>query len=163
MDSNTAISLASAAVATAALFISIWNAWATRRHNRLSVQPHLALSKKTSPHAPQLTIDIKNNGLGPAIITGIRVFVDDIDQPLTRAAQWQDIVAKLRIFGGMITGYAMLSTEALRPGDTMLLVSINDPTKAYDVQTIQAETTRLRIVVEYSSMYGDKFKETLGK
>jgi hypothetical protein len=96
MNSNTAISLASAVVATAALFISIWNAWATRRHNRLSVRPHLALSKKTSPNAPQLTIDIKNNGLGPAIMTSIRVFVDDIDQSLTRAAQWQDIVAKLR-------------------------------------------------------------------
>jgi hypothetical protein len=163
MNSNTAISLASAVVATAALFISIWNAWATRRHNRLSVRPHLALSKKTSPNAPQLTIDIKNNGLGPAIMTSIRVFVDDIDQSLTRAAQWQDIVAKLRIFGGMITGYAMLGAEALRPGDTRLLVSINDPTKIHDVQTIQAETTRLRIVVEYSSMYGDKFKETLGK
>jgi hypothetical protein len=163
VDANTAISLGSASVALAALFIAIWNVVATRHHNRLSVRPSLSFSRKISPISPQLTISVRNSGLGTAIIYKIQVYVDDVEQPLTCATQWQDIIAKLRIFGGMITGYAMQDKETLRPGEILSLVSIEDPDKPYDTREIVAEATRLKIIISYSSMYDEQFTEILGR
>jgi len=115
------------------------------------------------PNSPQLTISVSNNGLGTAIIEKITVYLDNVEQPLTRAAHWQDIVANLRIFGGMINGYAMATQEkeTLLPGNTLLLVSIEDPDKTYDVDEIQLETNQLKIIINYSSMYDKKFTEIL--
>ena len=162
-NTQTIISVASASVALAALFISLWNAWATRCHNRLSVRPNLSIIKHILPNSPQLRIIVRNNGLGPAIITGLHIFIDDSKQTFTRATHWQDIVAKLRIFGGTINGYAMHDTESLRPGDELLLLEIIDCTKTYNTQDIHTEIARLKIAIDYSSMYGDTFIEKLRK
>ena len=62
-------------IALSALFVSVLQAYLTRKHNRLSVRPHLELIKNISPSGPA-SIVLKNHGTGPAIIKKIRVYVD---------------------------------------------------------------------------------------
>lgn len=159
MNGDTAISLASAIVALAALFVSVWSSWATRRHHRLSVRPHLTLSQKVSANAPQVEIKLTNNGLGPAIITSIRAFVDDVEQPLTRPEYWEAIISKLRIVTERISGYTTQGDVALRPGGTISLANVDVPENQVDHAALQGELARVRIEVAYKSMYGEKFKE----
>jgi len=160
---NTAIALASASVALAALFVSIRNVRAMRIHNELSVKPLLSIFTKISPSAPQLEIFIRNNGLGPAIINKVYVFIDDKKQTFEKAIHWKNIVGKIWDFDGMITGYAIQSkaTEALCSNKELRLLSIKDDTQIYVAQELAKKLTRLQIEVYYESMYGKQFIETL--
>ncbi|MGF6692636.1 hypothetical protein M2318_002708 [Metapseudomonas resinovorans] len=59
-----------------ALFATGWQAHLTRAHNKLSVRPHLIGHSHKENNIYLLTV--RNDGLGPAIITGARVYREDI-------------------------------------------------------------------------------------
>lgn len=65
-------------LAMSALGLTIYQAWLSRQHNRLSVKPHLVWDTQRNWTDAGLTLHlhIKNNGIGPAIIKDIQFFVD---------------------------------------------------------------------------------------
>lgn len=96
-DSNRTdivVSVLTIVVALAAILLSVWEGLENRRHNRLSVLPHLEpfeadytsdtpinikyfrlLSNMDSLHA--LSYGLENSGLGPAVIENVVVFKDN--------------------------------------------------------------------------------------
>jgi hypothetical protein len=60
---------ATTVIALAALVISFWTGYETRRHNRLSVKPILGIKGKTAP-GPEYGLILSNDGAGPALVTG---------------------------------------------------------------------------------------------
>lgn len=67
MDANTVIAICSVVIAVASLAVSAYVAWATRKHNRLSVQPVLGF--RTTYSADDISgLLLINSGLGPAKI-----------------------------------------------------------------------------------------------
>ncbi|WP_319237476.1 hypothetical protein [uncultured Propionivibrio sp.] len=69
--------LASAVIAVFALVATVWQAWVTRKHNRLSVKPLLNTWSETNGGAGIYEARLKNIGIGPAIIDSFEVRVDD--------------------------------------------------------------------------------------
>jgi hypothetical protein len=67
VDANTVIAICSVVIAVASLAVSAYVARATRKHNRLSVQPHLGLTT-TFPIGGTAGLRLSNSGLGPARI-----------------------------------------------------------------------------------------------
>ena len=65
MDANTVIAICSVVIAVASLAVSAYVAWATRKHNRLSVQPVLGFRTTYSADGKSGLLLI-NSGLGPA-------------------------------------------------------------------------------------------------
>ena len=151
-------------MALSALFVAIWNSYVTRRHFRLSVRPHLNICIKTDSLAPQLVVEVNNNGLGPAIIYASRVYIDEVLQPLRCHNHWSDIVHKLRFVGCEFQSYILSEEEALGSNHTMMLLTVCDKSKKlYDANAIESVTSRLRIEIDYRSRYGEKFKAQVGK
>jgi hypothetical protein len=68
--------ISSAAIALCALGLSIWQGVLARKHHRLSFRPHLTTWKSANAETGLYSIEIINNGIGPAIIEEFIVSVD---------------------------------------------------------------------------------------
>ncbi|WP_234336831.1 hypothetical protein [Streptomyces xylophagus] len=75
MKSENVIALCAVLIALCSLTVSIYEARASRRHNRNSVRPILQLHRIWH-HGSRTGIRLSNCGLGPAIVTSSRVWVD---------------------------------------------------------------------------------------
>src|SRR5437879_4048187 len=75
------IAIAAAAVALLSLFATIWFAFMTRRHNRLSVRPYLDHHLQTAATEP-VWFKIVNAGIGPAIIRRCTYVLDGTSYPV---------------------------------------------------------------------------------
>ena len=80
------LSISAMIIAIASIAISIWEGIIMRNHYHLSIQPQLNYSFEASYNHNDTHMayyEIKNNGLGPAVITDIKYFIDkkivDID------------------------------------------------------------------------------------
>jgi hypothetical protein len=68
-----------------ALALSIWSAFESRRHDRLSVRPDIRFHRETNSGGKEVGLYIMNDGLGPAIIRNMRTYLDgklisDVDE-----------------------------------------------------------------------------------
>jgi hypothetical protein len=77
VDANTVIAICSVVIAVASLAVSAYVAWATRRHNRLSVQPVLGFRTTYSAKGTSGLLLI-NSGLGPARIIESKLTYDGV-------------------------------------------------------------------------------------
>ena len=79
-------------IAGAALFISLWQIYATRRHNRLSVTPKIVIG--LSALEGEFGIYIKNAGVGPAIIKKFSVCLNGKEiYPLLKKGEYDKIIS----------------------------------------------------------------------
>ncbi|WUH90638.1 hypothetical protein OG900_11390 [Streptomyces sp. NBC_00433] len=78
MDANTVTAICATGIATASFAVTIMETRANRQHNRHSVAPILELWARRRVGGPT-GILIANYGLGPAIITQSRAFLDGVD------------------------------------------------------------------------------------
>jgi len=63
---------ATTVIALAAVVVSFWTGYETRRHNRLSVKPLLGIAGNTAP-GPEYGLILSNDGAGPALVTGWKI------------------------------------------------------------------------------------------
>lgn len=59
-----------------ALFVAVWQVISSRRHNKLSVRPYIYDSLERDSANLTCGISVLNKGLGPAIITSGKYFID---------------------------------------------------------------------------------------
>ena len=76
MDWNTYIGLSSVMIALCALAYTLWQGKLLQNHNKLSFKPHITSWLHNNLENGKLTIEVANNGLGPAIIESFVVEVD---------------------------------------------------------------------------------------
>ncbi len=75
-NANTVIAICATVIAVASLGVSVYAVWATRKHNRLSVQPLLGLATRLRV-GDTAGLLLSNVGLGPAKITNTELTLDD--------------------------------------------------------------------------------------
>lgn len=61
-------------ISVLALSATVWQSHLSRTHNKLSVRPHLAGHSLWNEEEGIYKLELRNDGLGPAIITGARVY-----------------------------------------------------------------------------------------
>jgi hypothetical protein len=149
----------SSVIALCALFLTIWQAYLIRRHNRLAVTPFLITRTDANYDDDHYRIELLNNGIGPARITsfGINVKGEEI-----RGEASEKIENTLKI---LFIGYSYTSsTGFLKPGYMMapnercVLVDIQfaDAT-APTRQEVEAKAGSVQVIIDYESIYGGKF------
>ncbi|MBK9595445.1 MAG: hypothetical protein IPO57_08835 [Rhodocyclales bacterium] len=151
--------LSSAVIALCALGLTVWQAKITRYHNRLSVTPHLTTWSQRDVANNRYSVELLNNGIGPALVESFYIHVDgqlisgEGMEPIEKAlkilfpqyqyASWQSFVAK---------GYMMAEKEA-RNLVTIVFQGEKVPTPA----EVEHATKRARLLITYKSIYGDEF------
>lgn len=148
-------------IALCALAFTAYQVFATRKHNRLSVRPHITYFtyRDLSPGQGSLKIEIMNNGLGPAIIDAFDVFLDGQKIPSYRSADIEAKVAEVLDGQTSKTSVTTLGSGYSMPKDqTRTLLEVRFPaTTQNDIERIEKRLTRFSLVIRYSSMYGDRY------
>ena len=150
--------VSSAIIALCAMGLTVWQACITRKHNRLSVTPHLTTWTHWDEAKNIYAIELLNNGIGPALINSFQIQVDgrpiigEGNEPMEKAlkilfpqyqySSWQSFVSK---------GYMMSAKE------TRNLVTVQfHAEKLPKREEVEHATKRARVLIEYESIYKDK-------
>ena len=75
MQWQVIIGISSVVIAICAIVVSIWHGVQTRKHNKLSCKPHLTTWMNSDKGKACYSVDLINNGLGPALIEKFTVKV----------------------------------------------------------------------------------------
>lgn len=150
MDANTAIAVCATVIAVASLAVTIYQARATMLHNRHMLRPLLQLQIVLKP-GERSGFRLTNKGLGPAIITSTRAWLDDL-----LVGPWQRSTA-VRVRNNMnpLPRVATFQeTFALEAGYEAFLVWTDDYNYETHAQLRRLVESRLDLEIRYESLYG---------
>ena len=162
MDWSNIIGISSVIIAVCALLLSVWQGYLARRHNRLSVLPHLVSEKLAKSQEGFFSFVLVNNGLGPAVIRSFKVSVDG---SIIEGGSMSKIEAAVKelplnqkfepIYNDLGAGYVVASGEKT----TILELKFIE----YDPNqwpSINEALNRMELIISYESFYGDKYRFT---
>ena len=146
-------------VSVMALFVACYNAWSTRRHSRLTVQPRLttftnSTDKDENTGVSLYKLVLRNSGLGPAFIKKFEVLYDGQAHEPKKPEEFYTIVSKAlkvefakepRYFAVLRVGHVVSKDEEQALVDIGI---VNPPTDFSD----KLKLLHLRITFE--SAYG---------
>lgn len=153
-------------VSICALFLTINQSLATRKHNRLTVRPHLTsfVDQRADTERKGITTikaTLSNNGLGPAIVKEFELLLDGAPIEHSEPGDLFPTVEKIlpvRLladechFAVLRQNYVMAKDAALPVATISYAPTIHD-----DPTAIRVAMRRFHIRVSYESAYGESF------
>jgi hypothetical protein len=155
---STTISLAGIVISIIAAGILCWQLYVQRRHNRLSVKPHL--NTWLTRNNPSYDFCLMNNGLGPAQIERFEIYVDGKKVDKEREEMYESAFRLIFPKASFkCTNYAYLNAGyAIPAGKEITLYGIEfkegTPTDKEFMETINI---RVSLNIHYRSFYDDEF------
>jgi len=153
------LSLSALATAVLSICVTVWLGMETRHHNRLSVRPRLDITFNAGSHS--LGYEVVNHGLGPALVTSVRVQVDGREQTGDGPRGYGDL---LRVVGAVPQDLVMDAFGAgsmLPAGEARRLFAVRMDGPAGRDSLIRAVYGRTAVEIRYQSMYGEDFRSAL--
>lgn len=150
------VAVSTTLIAVVALYVSLWQGFVSRRHNRLSVLPHLRLD--WLPRDESLVVEMHNHGIGPAVFVEFGLLYDE--SPITQNTS-DFIRTKLSQSEADIDFYIYTPFEgdALAAGESLDLIILY---VSRDVAHRRAGTqllSRVSYDITYTSVYGQEFSK----
>ncbi len=159
ISSSDYIAVASAVVAFCALAVSIWQGAITRRHNILSVRPHVELQYVAIRGEPQ-KLTLRNVGLGPAIGIRVKIVINGISIELDDERSYMNLIVAFDC-GGIFTEcvhYSFDAQSALGMGETLEIFNISSSHSADQLwEKFGRAGRKLEVTTEYKDIYGTKY------
>jgi len=156
VEASTVIAICATVIAVASLVVSVYEARATRAHNRHSVQPLLVLTTRF-PIGGTAGLRLANSGLGPAKVIGTELILDGVrfgDFSRSSIDQLRDKLS-VRPHATTLGGQPFLNTDY---EEFLLSVDPYDPSQHREFRELIEH--RLRIEIQYSSLYDERFTAT---
>jgi len=155
LNTETVTSISATVIAVTAVAISVYEARATRQHNRHSVRPVLQLSLYYG-NGKRSGLRIANSGLGPALVTKTMVTIDGV-----AVGPWtKPIVDEIRNplpFGTSATTFT--AGTFLKNEYSEFLLSVERFSWNQHEELVSLIDQRLELEVSYESLYGgEQFK-----
>jgi hypothetical protein len=147
--------------AVAAIVLGIIDSMQTRAHNRLSVAPYLVVDYSVAGQTGQstFTVNLSNEGVGPAIIKSVRVKLPAALGGKTYDG-WNDVVKILKERGAEVPNYWNYEGgEALGAQRGRDLLRAVMPSAVAD--SMLPLLSAIDVQVDYASVYKQEFKATL--
>lgn len=145
-------------ISICALLLTMYQAWATRKHNRLSVQPRLSTQIErdvTEERVIRVIATLSNSGLGPAIIKSFEILVNDKPYLINEQSEIESLVTR-NVSGHIVelrTGFFRKNHTFSKDATTELLnLKISNATES----TLE-EIKMFHLRVNYESAYGESF------
>ncbi|MCJ8296714.1 MAG: hypothetical protein MJK15_20150 [Colwellia sp.] len=151
-----------AALALSAILLATWEGVENRKHNRLSVLPHVEVSKDFDMATHQFNMHVDSTGLGPAVINGFYTFFDG---KLVHSDESHNIWITIKL-GLMEEGLHIYSDssvsagEFLQPGDSKTLIKLAGQAGQFELDNFRKNISRIGMLLCYCSVYGDNCSNT---
>ncbi|MDX3775788.1 hypothetical protein QE250_16875 [Chromatiaceae bacterium AAb-1] len=148
-------------MALCALGLTIWQTRVTRKHNRLSVKPYLNTERLIKHNPTILTVNLVNNGLGPATIDKFEFCLRD-GSPLPDSGDVSLLHTMESYFpehAAHIMTFYMRPNYAIVAGEKKVLLEMvfkceSPPSEDF----IDAQLKKVRLIVKYKSIYKEVFE-----
>jgi hypothetical protein len=153
------ISIAATVIALAALAVAVLEGLAARRHNRISVVPHLSVLQSVSGAPADLVgLRLKNNGVGPAVLRSVTLAIDGQRIGQGDALTWLKVMHQLGVAENWLEATALEPGEAIGAGDYQNLLFVQHQNRTEEsIKRLTRALFRLSLEVSYESVYGAKF------
>lgn len=165
INADTVIAAMAMLVALITGIFTAYQAYLTRRHNRLSVRPHVStwVHEEKTPDYYIIRCEVLNNGIGPAILRDYSVFYQGtkIGSNQERKALEAAIKEKLNSLQGIVKkNVSVFGKEfSLLAGSRHVLFEMKIAMHAqFDEKIYQDFVDRFDADFSYRCMYGQKFK-----
>lgn len=159
MTTNEWISISSVLVALSAMFIAIWQAYLTRKHNHLSVRPHISISWKNIP-GEALRCEMLNHGVGPAFIKKVVLVVGGQEHAVNSYEDYKMVFTKLGLhqFISDVKITHFNESSAVSTSQSYDFITFCSSDTSQQVHETIAELIRnLEVKVEYKCIYGIEY------
>lgn len=146
-------------IAVCALYLTLKQLGISRKHNKMSVRPHLITSTESDEKEGVFKLILKNNGIGPAQFKKVSLFLDDELFVLNGERKIKDMLSK------MFDKHHHYSSSQTDLGDNYVM-SPNEEIMLLEFKLIEPVSERKNVVdilnradmsIEYESFYGDSF------
>jgi hypothetical protein len=154
VDANTVIAICSVVIAVASLAVSAYVAWATRKHNRLSVQPVLGF-RTAYPGDDISGLLLINSGLGPARIIKSRLTYDGVQFGEFNESNVGEFRRYLKEHDRSVRPHATTlgGQQVLGTDYRQFLLGI-DPCDQSELDKFKQVINELKLEIWYESIYG---------
>jgi len=153
-------------VALAAIALAVWEGYENRRHNHLSVIPKIDATRNRDLLEQSFELVLASNGLGPAVVRNMQVFVDGalIADHLADGEQaWQAAYPLLRDLPVDVLDAYFSPGDFLVPGQTYTLLRVRRHADAQPIDGFRELSDRFDVAICYCSVYADQCAtESLG-
>ena len=157
------LSISAMIIAIASITISIWEGSTMRKHYHLSVMPRLndafTVDDSSSTKNASAFFNIKNNGLGPAVILSREYFVDGNKIDDSKNHFSVKILEALNIDNTAGTSFQSITKGfTISAGDNLTLFGLYfSNMESFNRQRMQLNY-RLSYIIKYESLYGEQFE-----
>lgn len=148
-----------AVIAMCALGLTLWQANIARHHNKLSVKPHLTTWGRTDYENHVYSVELLNNGIGPAFIESFEIFVDgklitgERHEPIEKALKIIFPHYKLKQECSFVAkGYSMSVNERV----CLISLQFSGDTLPRQEEFDHA-INRVKLLIHYKSIYDEFF------
>jgi hypothetical protein len=142
---NAVAALIAALIGLLALAVSSYTAMLQREQVRAEVWPYL--QPAITIDQGRLAISIENKGVGPALVGGLRVYVDGRPQ-----RSWPGVFDTLGLPDLRDTRASTVNGVVIAPGETIQQIGLDN---AADFQRLLDQYPRMALVLCYCSTLGD--------
>ncbi|MUK27099.1 hypothetical protein [Aliivibrio fischeri] len=160
MDINLIISISSIVIAVSALGATIYQAYLNRKHNRIAVTPHLHYWSKNDELNNTYSLEVINNGIGPARITKFELMLNGTIVEEKGMSKVSNTISKV------FSGYELQMSSAYLDHDNC--ISPNQSIRIFNIIFHESSSiserkfkellNQMRLVITYESFYNDSFK-----
>lgn len=157
MDASTIVATSATVIAVVSLVVSVSEARATRRHNRLSVRPLLEMQHRWI-EGQKSGLRLINYGVGPATVVSSLLTVDGTPIGEFNQANTVDLRGSLGVSPVLVSlsRPRFLGTDY---SEYLLSVDDYDPEVHADFQELVGR--RMRLEINYESLYGGESYRTV--
>ena len=157
------LEIAAIIIAICALALTVWQGIQTRRHNRLTVKPHIDTGACYSLHKPFLGIRVVNSGLGPAILKKIEVGMRGQLYDCLQIGVLEELINDFQFnFEREVNfhlGLKGLGASVLNGEEFFLFSIAREDADAAMAEVLRQKLSHVTLTVGYESMYGELFEE----
>jgi hypothetical protein len=169
ISNSDVIAVAAGFIALCSLGATIWQAWISRKHNRLTVRPVLSLQrdKTIDDNAITWSFEVRNVGTGPALVKSFALTLNgdvhvpeapgaDLVKDLLKAAWGDRYRYVLRKHGVLGVGSVIAS------GESYVLGAVEFPGMSEAVVDAILESPVIGLRLGYESLYGERASLNIG-
>jgi hypothetical protein len=155
MNASVVVAICATVIAVLSLAVSVSEARATRRHNRISVRPFLELRVGLS-QGSTAGLQLRNAGLGPAVITRTVLTLDDELLGDFGEASVSMLRSKLSVRPAAVT----FRRTILDSDYDQFLLSVESFDRTEHAEFADLLRHRLGLQIHYESLYGGEGYKT---
>ncbi len=158
MENNSILSLCAIIIALSALIVTVWQGIIMRKHNRLSVTPHIRIDHSYDSGVGMAKYVLKNSGIGPAIIVSLQLKIDGKIFPEQGYSMFKGVFKILDLdYDECLSWFPDLGDAIAANEETPLITCVCSAKSKTKYESIKKAIPRLGFIVKYKSVYGDNF------